>query len=128
MEKEYYITKEQFNALKPAWKAKSSHSAKEMIIYNILRSKPADNGFCPKTKNIQGNDEWYGYKEAWQSAKWFCEPDHIMIDDKTIISRLTGQFGKKWIFDVEPTKKRFKEMFGIDMPEDILAKIEEAKK
>lgn len=129
MEKEYYITKEQFIALKEAWNQKQSHSASEMIIYNILRSKPADNGFCQKTKNIQGCDEWYAFNQARYAAENFCSPDHIMVEDPTApLNRITGRPGKKWIFDIEPALKRFKAKYGLDMPEDIESKIKESKK
>lgn len=124
MEKEFYITKEQFIALKEAWKKRSYHSAKDVIIYNILRSKPADNGFCPKTKNIQGNNEWYAFNTATYSAGTFCSPHRKyakVIDPKWgLVSR--------WIDDPGKAEEEFKATFGIEMPEDIKTKISESKK
>lgn len=129
MEKEFYITKEEFVALKEAWKAKADHSAPEIIIYNILRSKPVDNGFVPKTKNIQGRNEWYAFNEALYYAKSYCAPARLSVEDpQGLISRLTGKRANKWISDIEPTKKKFKDRFGIDMPEDIIAALGGAKK
>lgn len=93
MEKTYYISKEQFITLTEAWKQKEYHSATEHIIYNVLRSKPSDLGFTKKTKNIQGNDPWYGYN----TALWYV-----------------GRFLKH---------VNFKEKFGIDMPEDLASKL-----
>ena len=122
MEKEFYITKEQFIALKEAWKKKSTHSAAEIIIYNILRSKPADNGFCPKTKNIQGNDEWYGFNQALFGAKSKCSAYRIYVRDQP------NPKAGRWVDDMETTLKQFKETFGIDMPEGIATKISESKK
>lgn len=121
MEKQYYISKEQFLALKEAWKQKSHHSAKEMIIYNILRSKPADNGFVPKTKNIQGNDEWYAFNQARFSATTMC------IAARTYVKAPGAKFGA-WVDDMDLTLKLFKQNFGIDLPEDLAAKIRESRK
>ena len=129
MENQYYISKEQYLAIKAAWKIKSSHTASEMVIYNILRSKPVDNGFCEKTKNIQGCDEWHGFNSALYTANKFCSPDHILVEDPTVpVNRITGRLGKKWVFDNEPTLKRFIEKYGIDMPECISNKISESRK
>lgn len=79
MEKTYYITKEEFCAVKEAWKAKQNREAWEHIIYNILRSKEADNGFCPKTKNIQGNDPWHNYNNALMRASYMLK--HYKFSD-----------------------------------------------
>ena len=129
MEKEFYITKEQFVALKEAWKSKASHSASEMIIYNLLRSKPIDNGFCPKTKNIQGGNEWYAFNNATRTAKRFCEPRRVRVDNPNgLVNILTGHIHRMWVDDLESTQAEFKEKYNIDMPSDIIFKFEGALK
>lgn len=99
MQKQFYISKEQYNIVKSTWKT-SHHSAPYHIIYNILRSKKPTNGFNAKTKNIQGNDPWFGYHSALRVAKNYCHP----------------------IYNLS-----FKHIFGIDIPENIKEKLEEIK-
>ena len=41
------LTKEQYLAIKAAWGQRKNHDATDHIIYNILRSLPADRGFTP---------------------------------------------------------------------------------
>ena len=94
MEKQYYISKEQFETAKATWKSnQKTHSAWEHIIYNILRSKDMRNGFCAKTKNIQANDSWFRYNDALRTARWYCNPKRNL--------------------DI------FKKRFGIEMPQDL---------
>lgn len=76
MEQTKLLTKEQYQALKAAWKASKHHDAAEHIIYNILRSLPATKGFTPiaednlnKINSNQG-DRWNGYNEARRTATW----------------------------------------------------------
>jgi len=94
MEKQYYISKEQFETAKATWKSnQKTHSAWEHIIYNILRSKKPSTGFCEKTKAIQGNNLWHAYDNAFREAKWHCSPrGNVTL---------------------------FKERFGIEMPQDL---------
>jgi hypothetical protein len=104
MEKTFYISKEQFNAVTAAWKNSKDHTAAEHIVYNVLRNKPVDNGFTEKHKNIQGCDSWYGFNQALSNARWMCK---LQNDSK---------------------KQHFKQRFGIDMPEDIVSKFEGVQK
>lgn len=99
MEKQYYISKEQFAELITAWKKNEQHSASQHIIYNILRSKPADLGFSPRGKNIQGNNPWYSFNESVTNARWICR-------DATY----------------------FKSIFGIDVPSDLEEKLKGLRK
>lgn len=115
MEKEYYISKEQFITLKNKWKEHNHHTAADIIIYNVLRSKPADNGFVARTKNIQSNDEWYAFHEALRDAIGDCSPGRKWD-------------GGKYVIDTERYLERFKEHFGIAMPAGITDKLKEAKK
>lgn len=121
MEKQYYITKEQFTALTAAWKAKASHSAAEHIIYNILRSKDAKLGFCEKTKSIQGNDPWYGFKTALSEAKSLC-------GTKNLWEQYRGN--ERYARSVEGADARIKanqavflNTFGMEMPADFFEQL-----
>jgi len=111
MEKQYYITKEQYESLKAAWATHSMHDAKMHIIYNILRSKPAKHGFTEKTKHIQGNDPWYGFNVAKKDALW-------SISTKNPFSP-TSATGIRYAEQLVERKAAFKKYFGIDMPEDL---------
>lgn len=121
MEKQYYISKEQFIALKEAWKKIANPTASDMIIYNILRSKAADNGFSPKTKNIQGIDEWRGYNDARYSADRF-------ISMRRVYGKLPGATYSGYMDAPGKAEEEFKARFGIEMPKDLKNKIQEAKK
>lgn len=115
MEKQYYITKEQFTALTAAWRAKASHSATEHIIYNILRSKDAKLGFVERAKNIQGNDSWYAYKEALKAAKSLCSTKNPWAQYKDTPHSRSYESGEARI---KANQQKFKDTFGIDMPAD----------
>lgn len=106
MEKNYYLTQDQFNTLKTTWKAKT-RVAYEHIMYNVLRDKPADSGFCVKTKNIQGNDPWFGFNSALRWAKRLCRTDLPSWQKRS----------------EEDVKKWFKDRFGFDMPSTFMTKI-----
>lgn len=130
MEKTHYISREDYINVKAAWKLRhSGESAVGMVIYNVLRSKPAASGFVPKTKNVQGNDEWYAFNQAMFLAERFCSPDHVMVEDPSAPpNRITGKPGKKWVYVIEPALKRFKERFGIDRPEGLLDALKASEK
>lgn len=110
MEKTYYLTKEQFFAMTAAWKSKNSHTAAEHLMYNILRSKPADHGFTEKYKDILPSGDplkWKAFNEALANAKWSIK---------------TRQFG-----DYKPDVY-FKSVFGIDIPADLNDKLDGSRK
>lgn len=90
----YLISKEDYLTLKATWK-KQNRSAWEHVVYNILRSKDPKNGFCLKTKNIQGDDPWYAYKKAKRWAMFYTYPSPPGL---------------------RPNTFNFKECFGIDIP------------
>lgn len=112
MEKQFYISKEQFTELKASWKKLAETktiTASDILIYNILRSKKPSLGFTATTNNchIQGNDPWF----AFQSAKWDA----------------TSKYTSSWKPELtDARKQKFKDRFGIDMPEDFKTKINEA--
>jgi len=114
MENQYYISKEQFLTLKAKWKESNNHSASDMIVYNILRSKPADHGFVAKRKNIQGNNEWHAFNEAL----WYASYTKKMRDPVT----------KFFVIDIEATNAEFKAKYGIDRPSDFADKFQGLKK
>jgi len=117
MEKQYYISKEQFLTLKAKWKESSYHSAADHIIYNILRSKPADNGFIPKKLHIQGDNEWYAFNEALWNANHQLKPCYKrdwVLKTSTLIE---GQM-----------EKEFKTHYGIEPPADLADKLKDLKK
>jgi len=63
----YVINKEQYLKLKKGWKEQQSHSASEMIAYNILRGFDPKRGFTPKTNPIKlanGAEEWQAFGQA----------------------------------------------------------------
>lgn len=68
------LTKEQYLAIKAAWGQRKNHDATDHIIYNILRSLPADRGFTPisdlNPNKIRSNedDRWYGFNTARRYA------------------------------------------------------------
>lgn len=74
----FIISKEEFLTARKSWKKKDSHSAALHIIYNILRGKDPKSGFTAKSKNIQGNDPWYGYNQARRQAYNFCHPTYVV--------------------------------------------------
>lgn len=119
MEKSYYITKEEFTTVKATWKAETCHSARDHIIYNILRSKPADYGFEVKKSNIQGNDPWFAYNQALRDAKGFVNSKNPYPETST--SHL------RWNENDAGRKSAFKVLFGIDRPEDILSMLGDYK-
>ena len=73
MEKTYYLSREQYEIVKVSWKSEKQHSAWKHIVYNILRDKDPKNGFHEKKKNIQGDNPWFGYREALFQAKYYTK-------------------------------------------------------
>jgi len=107
MENQFNITKEQYLTMLSTWRAKKEHDTADIILYNILRTKPADRGFIAKGKNIQGNDPWYAYHNALYIAR-----SRVRITNPGLESR----------------KEAFKKTFGFDAPEGMAEKFEGAKK
>lgn len=110
MEKTFYTTKEQHVALLKTWKGKKEHTAAQHVIYNILRSKPADHGFVEKYADILPPGDprrWKAYREAVIEAKWFLT---------------------KTAYNYDAKRDAFKRLFGFDLPEDLVAKFEGIQK
>ena len=91
--------------MKATFKAQKPHSAAEHMIYNILRSYPADRGFTPITnKNKLNNGQ--RPNQAFESARLEIE------------FRLRSQ----------KSLTLLQEMFGIEFSEDLISKIKEQVK
>ena len=73
MEKIYYLSREQYEAVKASWKSEKQHSAWKHIVYNVLRDKDPKHGFHEKKGNIQGNDPWFRYKEALRQIRYYTK-------------------------------------------------------
>lgn len=114
MEKQFNITKDQYIAMLSTWRAKKEHDAPDQILYNILRTKPADRGFTAKTKNIQGNDPWYAYHSALYLAR-----KRVSLVNPYSLRELSQSA-------IDARKVAFKQTFGFDLPDSLLAKMEGA--
>lgn len=105
MQKQYLISKEQYQAMRAAFKAQKSHSAADHLIYNILRSYPADRGFTPISNSNKLNN---GQRpnQAFESAK--LEIEYQLRSAKFL--------------------EKLKEKFGIEFSEDLINVIKEQVK
>ena len=112
MEKQYLITKDEYQTVKQHWVSVEHHPAWHHIIYNILRSKPSDYGFTERASNFQGNDPWYGYNNPLREAQIRCSTKNSW-DPTKYESRY--EWAQKTI---EGQKVEFKRIFGIDLPPD----------
>ena len=117
MEKTYFISREDFITLKATWGATLSHSAVDMVFYNVLRSKPAVSGFVPKTKNVQSNDPWHAFNTAKSYAAFYINR-----------TRVWNQVSRYWMdLSKEQRAEKFKAKWGIDLPEGLAEIIKESK-
>lgn len=110
MEKQYYISNEQYQTLLAAWKKLSADkkiTSTDILIYNILRSKSPSRGFSKKNSNIQGNDPWFSFALAkWNASLLY-----------------NGGYSEE---TKEKRKQAFFERFGIERPSDFPGKIQES--
>lgn len=117
MEKQFNISKEQYQTVLNTWKQKKEHSAAEHIIYNALRSKPSACGFSIKSKNIQGNDPWFGFNHSLKAAQSLCSLVNPWEAYKG------AEFGnssyERGLTRINVTKVNFKNTFGIDLTPEI---------
>lgn len=117
MEKTYFITKEQYQAVKAAWTTRYNHTAWEIVIYNILRSKPIRNGFVERGRNIQGDSPWYAFKLALQGARQACSTKNPWEKDRGTRNHFAVIHADERI---AASQTAFRNTFGIDMPEGIM--------
>lgn len=118
MEKTFYIDKEQYKITTATWKAKHDHTAADQVIYNVLRCKPIDRGFCEKQKNILGNDPWFAFNSALKTAIW----------QATQVATNSAWYGESTKQSDARKLAYFKETFGFDMPNDLREKLDGNKK
>ena len=123
--KTYSLSKEDYQTLKAHWsKNYRGYRSCEMVIYNLLRDKPAKNGFVEKKKNIQGNDPWFGFREALKESyryaytkdsPWLFWGSRFSADKEAHREEMENKI-----------RERFKERFGIEVsPPDLYAKLQE---
>lgn len=105
----HFISKEDYLTVKKTWASKQNHSAKDHVLYNVLRGKDAKLGFSEKTKHIQGNDSWYGYKSSLKNAMYSVDLDVRFGGPERILDKHT----------------QFKEVFGIPIPANLRDKLME---
>lgn len=122
---EQFLTKEQYLATKAAWKNSDSHSAKDIIIYNLLRSFPLDRGFSLLTgfDKIRSNynDEWHGYNKAVSLA--YSNINSLKVEDKFPSWMKPDDIEKRKQYNAQKrlsTIDNFKNMFGIDLTDEII--------
>lgn len=129
MEKTYFISREDFINLKAAWKRIPAHTAADMVIYNVLRSKSAASGFVPKTKNIQGNDAWWAFISAKSAARAIVMRSRRSIKTEHI-SAISGKpmIRIKWEdVPADEHNEMLKAKWGIDLPVGLADLIKESK-
>jgi hypothetical protein len=112
METQFYISTEQYQQLKAAWKVLAANKdvhACDILIYNILRSKAPSRGFIAVTNalHIQGSNPWYAFNQAKTTADYKYSTTN------------------RWSTPEQNAKKvnDFKSRFGIDLPVDLINKI-----
>lgn len=110
----YYLTKEEYLAVKAVWSAMSKHSPQDLIIYNILRGKPVKNGFKESTKQILGNNPWFTL-DKYKMLAYFKMPE----SNSRFMTRHPAYIDRK----IDISKSEFKSNFGIDIPIDLTEKI-----
>lgn len=69
----YIINKEQYLAAKAEWKSNKNRDAVDHIIYNAIRGFDIKRGFTGitnPTKLGNGAEEWAGFKNALNEARW----------------------------------------------------------
>lgn len=117
MEKQYLITKDEYQTVKQHWVSVKEHPAWHHIIYNILRSKPSDHGFSERASNFQANDPWYGYNAPLREAQRFCSTINPWEKYKDTSNHRMYERHEE---TTSQRKKEFKKIFGIDVPVDFM--------
>ena len=123
MENQFNITKEQYLTMRSTWAAKKEHDAADIILYNILRTKPADRGFSAKGKNIQGNDPWFAYHTALYYARKRVYP----VNPFTYNPKFPGSWNRGEEA-IKNNKEHFLCTFGFEIPEALHDKLNGANK
>lgn len=120
--KTYSLSKEDYQTLKAHWsKNYRGYRSCEMVIYNLLRDKPAKNGFVEKKKNIQGNDPWFGLRKALSNAIFSASDPYSKFYWCTRRNEITE---KEFYANVKKElNDKFRAKFGIDLPDFLSVRI-----
>lgn len=121
----FIISKEQYLSIKARWSETSNcHSAKDHIIYNVLRGFPLDRGFSPVTdsnKLANGAEAWQAFTQAKSSAAFqFREIMHYEHDNADRKLRNEKAFAER----IDSLNKQY----GIEFTPELRATIREALK
>ena len=120
--KTYSLSKEDYQTLKAHWsKNYRGYRSCEMVIYNLLRDKPAKNGFVEKKKNIQGNDPWFGLRKALSNAIFSASNPYAKYHWWSKRKEKSEAEFKEEI--QKELNARFKKNFGIDLPDFLSVRI-----
>lgn len=120
--KTYSLSKEDYQTLKAHWsKNYRGYKSCEMVIYNLLRDKPAKNGFVEKKKNIQGNDPWFGLRKALGNAIYYASNPYAKYHWWSKRKEKSEAEFKEEI--QKELNDRFKKNFGIDLPDFLSVRI-----
>ena len=138
----FVTTKNVYDGFIANWKdraAKRNFSAADMIVYNFIKGRPLDKGFSPiiKPQKIDSNncDPMNGftqakrairmdynlasYKVAPEAPKWMQPENQAkFVSDK--VARNEHNY--------KATKQQFQDRFGIELTEELSAKLMEAVK
>lgn len=108
----YVLTKEEYLQLKEAWSKNTTHTAADMIIYNVLRGFESSRGFVPLTRpekiNSNHGDAWHGYNVAVYQAKASIAAFNSKYKSEEEINQINAT-----------RAKQFEAKFGIPLTEAI---------
>ena len=144
---EFILTKEQYQTMTTAWADHQFRhpTAAEHIIYNILRCKPLNRGFTPITNHNKirsnCNDPHHAFGCAlhdvysatrvhgeYKAPQWTGIFLNIFKRDPAEQERREQQHRSDWETSKRAIEGRFKELFGLELTEELSQKIREATK
>lgn len=105
---EYLFNKEQYLKIKQAWKNLPTRTARDVVIYNFLRSKPLDRGFSATSYQIAGSN-WYAWKTMIAALHFELHRSAVSTMPEVVERR-------KRIAD--QNLKKISERFGIELTEE----------
>jgi hypothetical protein len=93
----HIITKEEYLAVKAAWRQNTHHTKEEVILYNLLRGFSADRGFTPlvnpnKISNTYCRDKWGNFNSSLNGA--MGQITMRDVSDETFAGRFPPQGNK----------------------------------
>lgn len=120
---EYIIDRKQYNSLKSAWIQKSTRSAQNHILYNILRSFDPKRGFTAIENPVKLNNGakgWQSYEYALSCLRMNLREPIYTYDDPVRAAKRRLNY--------ENSMKMLSGEFGVELTPDLIAKIREAMK